>query len=574
MFRIVDGREYFYQWDLDRQIVVEDTTIAEVHFCNRTDECSLVTEVVNGVANVPNVLLHNSFDIRVFGYDGKATRFDKVFKVKPRTRPSDYVYTEVEIKRYEDLEKRIDEIEEKGFSEEVVDNAINSYFEKNPISFDGYATEAYVDQAIENIPEVDLSQHALKSEIPTKVSQLENDSKFITREEVPETDLSEYAKKSEIPDVSDFITNIPSEYITESELNAKGYLTEHQNLSEYAKKSEIPTVPTKVSELTNDAGYVTAEDIPEGVDTSNLLKFTTVDDQYNWYVPTTNKHQAIQNDMPIEKMDADLDRVVSGKTLNNNSIAVREGLQLRVPVTPTKDNHAASKNYVDTEIAKAQISGGDVDLSNYATKDDIKDFITEVPAEYITESELQAKGYLTEHQSLEGYATEKYVDDAIAGIEIPEGGNVDLTGYATEEYVDEAVKSGVTPYTLVLPAVNAVVTDEKTIEILNTFREGSGFPFCTYKSNLIVESSLGESFNFDTLTLATSDHSEELYVIRNILKFSYKIAEATWTLKVTQEIHNKLVSKTSELTNDSDFTTKAYVDSLFEGIATAEGGSY
>ena len=36
------------------------------------------------------------------------------------------------------------------------------------------------------------------------------------------------------------------------------YLTEHQDLSDYALKNEIPTVPTKVSQLTNDKGYLTS----------------------------------------------------------------------------------------------------------------------------------------------------------------------------------------------------------------------------------------------------------------------------------------------------------------------------
>lgn len=35
--------------------------------------------------------------------------------------------------------------------------------------------------------------------------------------------------------------------------------------------------------------------------------------------------------------------------------------------------------------------------------------------------------------------TKEYVDNAIAAIEIPEGGNVDLTGYATEQYVQDAI---------------------------------------------------------------------------------------------------------------------------------------
>lgn len=100
---------------------------------------------------------------------------------------------------------------------------------------------------------------AAKSEIPTKVSELTNDSGYIT--------------------------SIPNEYITETELNAKGYLTEHQDLSEYALKSEIPSapvqsvngqtgdvnlsasdvgaipdttiIPTKTSELTNDSCFAT-----------------------------------------------------------------------------------------------------------------------------------------------------------------------------------------------------------------------------------------------------------------------------------------------------------------------------
>ena len=36
------------------------------------------------------------------------------------------------------------------------------------------------------------------------------------------------------------------------------YLTEHQDLSEYAKKSELPTVPSNVSAFANDAGYITS----------------------------------------------------------------------------------------------------------------------------------------------------------------------------------------------------------------------------------------------------------------------------------------------------------------------------
>ena len=39
---------------------------------------------------------------------------------------------------------------------------------------------------------------------------------------------------------------------------------------------------------------------------------------------------------------------------------------------------------------------------------------------YYTEEEIDNKGYLTEHQSLDGFATETYVDDAIATIPSPD----------------------------------------------------------------------------------------------------------------------------------------------------------
>lgn len=44
-----------------------------------------------------------------------------------------------------------------------------------------------------------------------------------------------------------YLTSIPSEYVTESELSGKNYAT----------KSEIPTIPTNISSFNNDSGYIT-----------------------------------------------------------------------------------------------------------------------------------------------------------------------------------------------------------------------------------------------------------------------------------------------------------------------------
>lgn len=84
---------------------------------------------------------------------------------------------------------------------------------------DNYATISSVNETIGNlekfvedsIKEIDLTPYVKTEELPTKLSQFENDVN--------------YAKKEEIPDISHFITAIPEEYVTDTELIEKGYYT-------------------------------------------------------------------------------------------------------------------------------------------------------------------------------------------------------------------------------------------------------------------------------------------------------------------------------------------------------------
>ena len=116
----------------------------------------------------------------------------------------------------------------------------------------------YDDTEIKNT----LRNKADTSAIPTKVSQLSNDRGYLT--EVP----ADYITETEL-NAKGYLTEVPTDYITETELNGKGYLTAvpstyktktendalYQPKGNYANASDIPT---KVSQLTNDSNYITS----------------------------------------------------------------------------------------------------------------------------------------------------------------------------------------------------------------------------------------------------------------------------------------------------------------------------
>ena len=114
MFKIEDGRDRFYQWDLNRKLIVEDSTIPQVHFSNAIGDTAYVVNAVDGVVAVPNILLQQDCSLLVYGYDGEATKHTATFEVVGRNKPEDYIYSEEEIKNYDALEKCIEKLEKSG----------------------------------------------------------------------------------------------------------------------------------------------------------------------------------------------------------------------------------------------------------------------------------------------------------------------------------------------------------------------------------------------------------------------------------------------------------------------------
>ena len=73
-------------------------------------------------------------------------------------------------------------------------------------------------------------------------------------------------------------------------------------------------------------------------------------------------------------------------------------------------NGYATETYVQNKIAEASLSGGEVDLSGYATKDDLNTKADKSTIPTKVSQLTNDKGYLTSHQDISGKADKTYVD--------------------------------------------------------------------------------------------------------------------------------------------------------------------
>jgi hypothetical protein len=95
--------------------------------------------------------------------------------------------------------------------------------------------------ALENKPSVDTSDLVTKSELDGKgyLTQHQSLDDYVKHSELPDP-YNDTELKKRVETLENKKEVDTSKFVTEEALAGKGYLTQHQNLDEYAKKSEIP----------------------------------------------------------------------------------------------------------------------------------------------------------------------------------------------------------------------------------------------------------------------------------------------------------------------------------------------
>ena len=273
------------------------------------------------------------------------------------------------------------------------DVIVDTYAKKTDIpSLSGYATQTWVQNQGYLKEHQSLAEYALKTEIPivpNKVSAFENDAGYLTSHQslkdyatkswvqnqgylTQHQDISGLATKLELQTVEDKIPTIPTK-VSAFE-NDVGYLTQHQSLANYALKSELPK---NVSDLTNDAKYITASGAP--VQSVNG-KTGTVSLNANdvGALPSTTTIPVVNNaKLTIQKNGVAVDSFTANASVDkiiNIEVPTKASDIKAISTDNISQTLGNSETKVPSEKAVAQAMSaagyGDMLKANYATKSD------------------------------------------------------------------------------------------------------------------------------------------------------------------------------------------------------------
>ena len=337
--------------------------------------------------------------------------------------PDKYV-TDTELST--ELDKKVDKEVGKGLSTNDLTNELVT-------KIDSSATEAFVTNAIANAQlggggEVDLSGYATIDALNLKADLTHTHDQYLTK--------------------------VPDEYVTETELTAKGYLTEHQDISglqpktdnsltttdktvigainelktyinnintgggssfsgSYNDLTDKPTIPTKTSDLNNDSGYLTSHQDISNLQTKTDNNLTTTSKEVVGAINEVKDMADLILDTEVRldktysssKIYSSIqDAIDTSKAYTLSELGKMSGASYKV-VTATNemtdekiiyllDNGTTFDMYIVDNGTPTKIGDTDVDLSDYYTKTEVdNDFLkkTDATSIYATKTELNEK---------------------------------------------------------------------------------------------------------------------------------------------------------------------------------------
>ena len=281
-------------------------------------------------------------------------------------------------------------------------------------SIDGKADKGYVDNEIATVNSTATEAKATADAAATTANEVKYAVEELSK------DVEKKADADTVKSLSALVAELPSkdDIVTTSVLND---YAKSSDLKDYAKSSDLEGVIKSADlELYATKEFVGGEikkiEIPTNVsaftnDTGYLTK--DVADGYYAALGTTGSGDGVDKnyvDTELAKKQNIIDDIDDIRTKANSALQ-------SIPDVYVTDEELEGKGYL---TAHQDISGKQDVISDLET---IRSgaaagatALQAIPEEYVTETELNDKGYLTEHQSLDNYYTKGEIDDLLAAI--------------------------------------------------------------------------------------------------------------------------------------------------------------
>ncbi|WP_448912631.1 hypothetical protein [Gemella sp.] len=242
-----------------------------------------------------------------------------------------------------------------------------------------------------------LDEYSKKSEIPQEYNDTEVKERLTNLENKASLDLSNLATKQELNEVRNSQPTVDtSNLVTKDELTAKNYLTEHQSLENLVTKQEL-----------ENKGYITTHQ-----DISGLVS---------------------KDELQAKNYISDISNLVTKEELASKNY-LTEHIKERLTALENKPNVDLSNYITSEQLENKHYLTQHQPLDNLVTKEELNS------KGYVTDEVLNSKGYLTEHQPLTEYAlkSELYNDAEVKQrLTILENKpNIDTSNFVTNEQLE------------------------------------------------------------------------------------------------------------------------------------------
>lgn len=284
-----DSKSELWQWDTGRYLSLPDTDAKEVHISRGGMRSARVVKIQEQKAVIPDGLL--VFGGRLFVYvvqanaTGEMTVYDKWFDIQRRPKPDDYIYTDDEVRQWEQLEERLSNIESNGvvMSHEKLLNRDSD--DQHPISAITGLTTALNNNSSAASEAMGAAQDAGSAALAAMQAAQEAGGAAGVAQKTADDAVSAAGKAQSTADAA----NATAEGLDSRITAAEEELTQKQPKGEYLTSETDPTVPTwakqpqkptytatevgalprdtkipsKVSELENDEKYAKTSELPQ-----------------------------------------------------------------------------------------------------------------------------------------------------------------------------------------------------------------------------------------------------------------------------------------------------------------------